>query len=210
LLSFEKLLEVQGYSTEVNIEVAVSEELGGAEREIKTSEIDQNIGGGNDEDDEQNTPPSLIKDIKPDFFKDLDLEELPDMFNGEGNREQLMSSEKAQKEKREIDESIFVNPEEMYLTNESAILENSVNNEKKRVFTSTDKSDFSISAPFVNNKKGIIFVIFGGTSWIPSIPPDTTTTTTSTSISTSSPAWTALIVLVSLGIIGFRKQRLKA
>jgi hypothetical protein len=71
-------------------------------------------------------------------------------------------------------------------------------------------ADFSISAPFVNGRKGIIFVIFGGTSWIPSIPPDTTTTTTSTTTSKPIPAWTALIVLVSLGIIGFRKQRLKA
>jgi hypothetical protein len=72
-------------------------------------------------------------------------------------------------------------------------------------------ADFSISAPFVNSREGIIFVIFGNRSW-----PlrDTTSTTTftspSTSTSTTSPAWTALIVLVSLGIIGFRKQRLKA
>ena len=33
---------------------------------------------------------------------------------------------------------------------------------------------------------------------------------TSTTTSTPSPAWTVLIVLVSLGILGFRKQRLKA
>ena len=56
-------------------------------------------------------------------------------------------------------------------------------------------ADFSISAPFADNFNGIIFVIFGNTSWPTSTP---------------SPAWTALIVLVSLGILGFRKQRLKA
>jgi hypothetical protein len=75
-------------------------------------------------------------------------------------------------------------------------------------------ADFSISAPFLDNKKGMIFVVFGSTSW----PPPTTSTTTSTTTftitptttSTSSPAWTVLIVLVTLGVIGFRKNRLKA
>jgi hypothetical protein len=67
-------------------------------------------------------------------------------------------------------------------------------------------ADFSISAPFVDNRNGIIFVIFGNTSW----PQDSASTTTFTSTSTPSPAWTAVIVLVSLGIIGFRKRRLKA
>jgi hypothetical protein len=63
-------------------------------------------------------------------------------------------------------------------------------------------ADFYISAPFVNQQKGMIFVIFGNETWI---PPDSPATT-----STTSPVWPALIVLVFLGIIGFRKQRLKA
>ncbi|MHA1995954.1 MAG: integrin alpha [Candidatus Hodarchaeales archaeon] len=86
-------------------------------------------------------------------------------------------------------------------------------------------ADFSISAPFVNSYRGILYVIFGNTSWIPTDSSDTTSTTTSTATSTTtykttykttstttstpSPAWTALIVLLSLGIIGFKKQQLK-
>jgi hypothetical protein len=87
-------------------------------------------------------------------------------------------------------------------------------------------ADFSISAPFVDNQKGIIFVIFGGSSWIPSIPLDTTTTTTATTTTTiitttttatttaitttttTSPAWSHIILFLSLvTVLIFRKRK---
>ncbi len=55
-------------------------------------------------------------------------------------------------------------------------------------------ADFSISAPFVDNHKGIIFVIFGNSTWgHPSTP---------------APAWPPIILILSLiAVIIFRKRR---
>ncbi|MFW9856640.1 MAG: integrin alpha [Candidatus Thorarchaeota archaeon] len=51
--------------------------------------------------------------------------------------------------------------------------------------------DFSISAPFVDNFKGMIFVIFGGTTWT----------------SATTPAWSPIILILSLMVVfRFRKR----
>jgi hypothetical protein len=57
-------------------------------------------------------------------------------------------------------------------------------------------ADFSISAPFVDRNKGMIFVIFGNTTWIFSSPTTTTT-----------PVWPPIILILSLAlVIIFRKR----
>ncbi|MFX0173813.1 MAG: integrin alpha, partial [Candidatus Hodarchaeota archaeon] len=68
-------------------------------------------------------------------------------------------------------------------------------------------ADFSISAPFVDNRKGIIFVIFGDTTWIPSSPMDTTPTSTPTSAPT--PAWPPIILILSLIVVFTFRKRMK-
>jgi hypothetical protein len=55
-------------------------------------------------------------------------------------------------------------------------------------------ADFSISAPFADNFKGIIFVIFGNTTWKPS--------------STSTPAWPPIIQILSLIVVFTVRKRM--
>ncbi|WP_455139339.1 integrin alpha [Candidatus Hodarchaeum mangrovi] len=63
-------------------------------------------------------------------------------------------------------------------------------------------TDFSISAPFLDYKKGIIFVIFGNTSW----PPLYTTSTTTPS---TTPAWPPIILILSLIVVFTLRKRMK-
>jgi hypothetical protein len=60
-------------------------------------------------------------------------------------------------------------------------------------------TDFSISAPFVNDYKGIIFVIFGNSTWIPS----------SDDTSTTAPAWSPIILILSLIVVFTFRKRMK-
>ncbi len=66
-------------------------------------------------------------------------------------------------------------------------------------------ADFSISAPWVNNRNGMIFVILGNSSWVSTIAPDTTTT--STTSPTDAPSWTSLIVLICLTALVGKKRK---
>ncbi|MFW9916142.1 MAG: integrin alpha [Candidatus Thorarchaeota archaeon] len=59
-------------------------------------------------------------------------------------------------------------------------------------------ADFSISASWVEYRRGMIFVVFGGSAWAPTVPTETTTTQ-------SSPAWTLVIMMLSLAALVFRR-----
>jgi hypothetical protein len=56
-------------------------------------------------------------------------------------------------------------------------------------------ADFSISAPFADSFKGMIFVIFGGTTWRTS--------------STPTPAWSPIILILSLIVVFTVRKRMK-
>jgi hypothetical protein len=80
-----------------------------------------------------------------------------------------------------------------------------------------DYADFSISAPFVNNLKGIVFVIFGG-KWTNPDPPDpppisssissSTSTSTSTSKSSSTTLPAPIILILSLTVVSILRKRM--